>query len=538
MSEGSKQQIKKRVLLVTEASMNNTGYSTMARELLTRLYKTNKYELAELAIYCKAGDPRIDYVPWKVYPNIPGDNETAKQAQYNSRPDAQFGSWCFEDLCLEFKPDIVIDYRDVQWMATYQLMSPLREYYSLLWMPTIDASPQTDDWVNQYIGADALLAYTDFGYKVIKEACGNNANLIGVATPGANFDDMRQLNKEEIRAKYEIPQDINLIGMVARNQLRKLYPDLFEMFRLFLDKAPKELADKTFLHIHTGYPDQGWDIPRILKENGLSHKVYFTYLCRQCGRVFINKWNDYNLLCRICGNRSVGFTQPAFGVSRKVLGEIYNLYDLYLQYCSLEGLGIPQVEAAACGVPLCVVPYSGMEDFVHKVGAYPIPIAKMVTENATHREWAYPDNDKFATELIDILGRDLKAWGAESKAKCEEHYNWDKIAKIWEDAIDKMPEAKRKWNDPPKEMVEKLPLNIADNDTFVSESFKNVTFLPHLSNSFLARKSAKDLYNGFVTEGNSNKPFTREDIVNMCKAIQQGVIFWENIRCQKNQSST
>lgn len=526
---------KKKILLVNESCLNNTGYSVMGRELLPRLNDTNKYEIAELAVYARTEDERNYSLPWKVYPVMPAQDDKEGWAQYNASSDGQFGRWCFERVLLDFKPDVVLDFRD-PYHFLFEALSPLREYYSLLWMPTVDAYPQTDDWANQYMMADSILTYTDFGYRTLDRICGKSINLVGVASPGASFTDMGILDKNEIRDKYDIPKDIVLLGMVARNQIRKGYPDLFETFRRFIDIAPKELADKTFLHIHTGYPDAGWDIPRILKEDGISHKVYFTYICRACANTTINKWNDISLNCKRCGNRLVFLTNPAFGVSRKTLCEIYNLYDLYVQYAFLEGFGVPVVEAAACGVPIATIPYSAMEDFVDKLSAYPIPIAKMITETSSHREWAYPDNNKFAHNLIDILtNTDLKKWGEETYLLCKEHFDWDKSAKVCESAIDNIAPPKRKWSDPPRYLKE-LPVNQSlDDAAFIKECFSNIAFCDHLKTGFLYKMFLRNLYNQQIPGSNQNGmmvPFNKQNIINECKALQQAVVHWEAQRCR------
>ena len=48
--------MKKRVLLVSEAHHLHSGFGTYSQELMTRLHKTNKYELAEFASY---GNPTL-----------------------------------------------------------------------------------------------------------------------------------------------------------------------------------------------------------------------------------------------------------------------------------------------------------------------------------------------------------------------------------------------------------------------------------------------------------------------------------------------
>ena len=52
---------RKRVLLVSEAHYLHSGFGTYSKELLARLHKTNKYELAEFASY---GKPNAVKPPW------------------------------------------------------------------------------------------------------------------------------------------------------------------------------------------------------------------------------------------------------------------------------------------------------------------------------------------------------------------------------------------------------------------------------------------------------------------------------------------
>ena len=51
--------------------------------------------------------------------------------------------------------------------------------------------------------------------------------------------------------------------------------------KAFLKKAPKNIAEKTFLYLHTSYPEpQGWDIAEGILEHGLSSKVIVNFFAR------------------------------------------------------------------------------------------------------------------------------------------------------------------------------------------------------------------------------------------------------------------
>ncbi|SVB46538.1 uncharacterized protein METZ01_LOCUS199392, partial [marine metagenome] len=54
-----------------EATTLNTGYAIYAREVLTRLYNTDKYVIAELGCYSAVNNPKRFDVPWRLYSNLP-----------------------------------------------------------------------------------------------------------------------------------------------------------------------------------------------------------------------------------------------------------------------------------------------------------------------------------------------------------------------------------------------------------------------------------------------------------------------------------
>ena len=91
---------KKKILLCNEASFLNTGYATYGRELMKRLYASDKYELAELSTYASYGDERFSQIPWKTYSNLPDPNDQEECSLYKSNPTYQFGEFKFEYVLL------------------------------------------------------------------------------------------------------------------------------------------------------------------------------------------------------------------------------------------------------------------------------------------------------------------------------------------------------------------------------------------------------------------------------------------------------
>jgi glycosyltransferase involved in cell wall biosynthesis len=329
--------MKKRILMVNEASYLATGYSVYGLELLTRLYNTDKYEIAELGAFGQDNDPRIHNIPWKFYPNQPPDN-TSEAQHFLARQSNIFGEWRFDKTCLDFKPHIVFAVRDY-WMDEFIGRSPFRPYFKWAEMPTVDSAPQDEEWIASYVNADAVLTYSEFGYNTLLKESSGLIKLAGIASPGANFNDFPYItDKSKAKQEMGIPQDAFIIGTVMRNQERKLYPDLIKSFAMLLEQAPSELAKKSYLYLHTGYPDVGWKIPTLLKRYGILSKTLFTYFCNPknggCGVCYPSFYQDARAFCRNCGQYLAVTPGVHMGVSRQALGKILGIFDVYVQYAT------------------------------------------------------------------------------------------------------------------------------------------------------------------------------------------------------------
>ena len=60
-----------RILFCSEATYLNTGYATYYREVISRLFATGKYSIAELASYGDESSEEARSVPWLFFGNLP-----------------------------------------------------------------------------------------------------------------------------------------------------------------------------------------------------------------------------------------------------------------------------------------------------------------------------------------------------------------------------------------------------------------------------------------------------------------------------------
>lgn len=532
---------KRRILFCSEAHYLFTGYATYSKEILKRLSKCDDFVVAEHAMYGALGDKRDANANWIYYPNAV-QPEDPRWQDYKSSPVNEFGQWRFERILLDFKPDIVCDIRDY-WMTSYQGKSPLRPYFNWVWMPTIDSVPQRDEWVEDYISADGIFTYSDWAIKELQEHSAGKINLLGSASPGINPDVLKPVkNKAAHKQAMSFDPDSIVIGTVMRNQVRKLYPDLFRMFRTFLDNTTPEIAKKSYLYIHTAYPDiSGWSIPELIKEFGLGGKILVTYLCRTTNKPFVTYYQGGKTYSPYSNSPTAVLPTVSHGLDIENLANIYNLFDAYIQYSICEGFGMPQVEAAACGVPVMAVDYSAMADVVKKTGGIPIPYDRKFKELGTEAYRVYPDNNRCA-ELVDEFCRkspeERQALANTARQAVLDNYTWDRTADIWINHLRNVELTGRQgqWGNHPADLKD-VPTQMPETNNIpqlVNWFYDEVSNQPDMKYSLAAASLLRDLNLGVRKEGVRTTKIDKEKTFksfqtagqnkNLCEKCRTGMV--------------
>jgi glycosyltransferase involved in cell wall biosynthesis len=485
------------VLWVGEASFLSTGYSTYGLQLLRRLHAARKYDICELGSFAPPDDTRWADLPWKSRSAVPHTDE--ERRLFDATQQLPFGEWVFDQICREHRPDIVFSIRD-PWMDEYIARSKFRRLFEWHYMPTVDAEPQEKQWLELYRNPDRLYTYSEWAANVLSDL----PNLRGTASPGADPDVFKPVvNRRDHRQKMGIDPDAVIVGTVMRNQRRKLYPDLIESFARLLEIAPADLARRAYLYLHTSWPDLGWNIPALILRHNLSGRVLMTYYCKACGTSYPSHFQDSLAVCRVCGQKACGLPNSGLGVSSQTLNEIYNLFDVYVQYSCSEGFGMPMVEAAAAGVPVFAVDYSAMSDVVRKLTGTPIKVQRFFYEPETGRRFALPDNadfvEKLATFLLKPVAARLNA-GLRSRRAAEKHYSWDACAATWDRGFEEVPPMDpNRWVAPRPQFTPKTNIPDLPDEVFIRWGFHHVAGRPDLADSYLSLRMMRDLSWGAYT---------------------------------------
>ena len=537
---------KKRILWVGEASWTNSGFATISREILKRLHASGLYDVFELCCYGSSKDQRRQSIPWTTFGNDP-DNPQEEQI-YRSSITNQWGEWKFEEILLKTQSQIVLDARDF-WNFEYLTRSSLRRFYRLGLMPAWDSSPVNDQWVDLIKSADGLLSYSGWAVGEMRSQMGETPPILGTAPAGVDHDVFKVRNKAVCREALGITHDDLVVMMVARNQARKLIPDLMETFSLMRERAAKEIKPKLKLYLHTCWPDVGWDIPRFLREFGIGDATLFTYICRGCNHVFAHTWEDSRAYCPKCGGLHAMNPTADRGIDSEALAVIYGCADSYVQYAMAAAQEIPVVEAAACGVKSFVVDCTAMRDFPHTLRAEPISVQRYFWDAPTHTKRALPDNDECAAKLLAWLSLPetvRMAEGSRIAQACRGHYTWDRAASRWIELIESMPPACG-WDEPVRmHQPQKLSHQMHASE-YVEHGLRQIAGRPDLIGSYFHLRMVRDLERGTrvphtglhnFTEATGMDPHhtfvpytyqdCEQDLLNLCKLWNH----WEGRRGQ------
>jgi glycosyltransferase involved in cell wall biosynthesis len=515
----------------------------MANDLLRIMHDSGKYEVAELASYIDDKDPRIGSVPWKVYPVIPTDPAELERYQANYQT-AQFGSLRFDRAVLDFKPDVVFSYRDF-WHDEWICKAGSRHLFNYVWSTCVDSEPPRSEWIGVFSTVDVISSYTDWGLSVIKEYSGKRTNIANVNTmPGVDQEVFKPMPKEKARQILGIKDDVNLVLTVMRNQPRKLFPDLMYAFGKALDSwkaiGRGDLADNTYLYLHTSYPDVGFDIGKDIIKYKLGSKVLMTYCCNQCGNYFASFFNGEVCSCNKCKQYTAHPPNTALGLTREQLATVYNTSDLYVQLSVAGALEIPLIEAKACGVPTIATDYAAMHELNSFGGSYgSVKVAAWREESEREtgkiRARPYPNDcaDKICSFFLETPSFKANLAAEALNTARLKHTNKETYNK-WDSIFDRLPKlSDDRWYQPPRYIdVNNINLNaVYNDDDFIDYLIYNFTPPKSSIRSYAARKSLlANLKSQVKSENGVNRRLDRSDVTKLVVQVAQNYNGFETFR--------
>lgn len=361
---------KLRVGLLANSALIKTGLSRNTKALLTKLFKTNKYELFLLNQSMGDNDPNYARFPW----HNEGCMKNFDQNRFNQDPNYQryvsYGNAAIGDWVVRNKLDVVITYDDI-W--AYDLDTYLKsDWYNhikdnFIFDITIDSLPIMNQAKELARGCPNFRVWSGFAERTLKQENENLYRHVKVMRGAIDIEQFKPLEAKEIaelRHKFGISDNEKIIFYLGRNQLRK---NSFHANQEALKLWKEKYSDRKIrLLFHTKFSEpNGWPIDSIREELKLDKEdILSTYFCRKCGEWNIQPYHGEDLDCK-CGAAkgrvTAGIDSP---IDEHDLNKIYNLADACCSSFTSGGQEYNLVESMLAGLPLACPFYSSGEDFI------------------------------------------------------------------------------------------------------------------------------------------------------------------------------
>ena len=107
---------KKKIIFHSNYHKLFTGFGKNAKNIISYLYKTGKYEIIEVANGKPIDDPELKKLPWKACSSMPPINKQISPEE-QKRPEFQrelaYGKYGIDEIIEKERPDIYLGAEDI-----------------------------------------------------------------------------------------------------------------------------------------------------------------------------------------------------------------------------------------------------------------------------------------------------------------------------------------------------------------------------------------------------------------------------------------
>lgn len=429
---------KKKVLYQSDFALAKTGFAKIAKNVLTYLYNTGKYDIVAYCCGVQYSNPELKKTPWKSIGTLPDSGKEIEELNKdpNNARAASYGSYLLDKVILEEKPDVYIAVQDI-WGIDFAIDKKwFNKIKSALWT-TLDSLPILPTAVQKAPKIKNYWIWSDFATKELHNLGHKHVQTIHGPIQTENFFKLKEEQRIGLRKRFNIEKDAYVIGFVFRNQLRKSVPNLLEGYSIWKKNHPDI---KSYLLLHT-YWQEGWNIHKLADEYGIDKReILTTYICKNCSQYEVKPFFGHDLKCKYCGSdKSQVTTSVGLGISESQLNEIYNIMDVYCHPFTSGGQEIPIQEAKLTELITLVTNYScGEEMCIKEAGSLALDWHEY-REHGTEFKKASTSPNSIAKnlEIVFNMSKSQKdALGKKARKWIIDNYSIEKIGKFLENFID------------------------------------------------------------------------------------------------------
>ena len=467
---------KKKILFHSNHSKLFTGFGKNAKNVLSSLYKTGKYEIVEFCNGFQWSNPELKKMPWKTIGSLPDD--PALLQKLNNDPQlgraAGYGASTIDKVIEQEKPDLYIGCEDIWGFDGYTEKEWWNKTNCMIWT-TIDSLPILPGAITKAKRIKNYYVWASFAEEEFHRLGYDHVKTLHGSVDCSSFFRMNDTERLKLRNEFSIGQNDFIIGFVFRNQLRKTVPNLLEGFKKFIENEPTSNA-KLLLHTHWS---EGWNIPSLIKDFDLDPSLILTtYFCESCGSYEVKPFSGQEQQCRYCGSKKCNTTNTKKGVSESQLNEVYNLMDVYCHPFTSGGQEIPIQEAKLTELITLVTDYSCGTDSCNEFsGGIPLEWHGYREPNTQFIKASTCPFSIFKNlrKVYKMKPEKKKSLGKKSRQYVLDNYDESVISAKLEKIIDEMPEVSWDFDFSFKERdPEYNPPNIEDDTNWLIDLYKNI----------------------------------------------------------------
>lgn len=374
-----------KIMFVGDSPTVDTGFGIVSKNLLTNWHKMG-HNIVVLGINEYGDNPRkVQEFPFPIYPCEKGG------------PEHVYGMHKVWNIAQMENPDIVFLLNDPWLIKTYMDIKPkdILPYTKFVAYYPTDAAPLKPEWHKVLNELDAQICYTKYAEDVVVKSNGSRPDNLYQVYHGVDTDTFFPMSQAVARKHLGLPEDLFIVGMIARNQPRKRFDLLMMAFAEFAKDK-----EKVKLYLHTGLKDVGFDILNIADQLSISDKLIMT--------------EDL---------------APNRGVSPEMLNYIHNAFDVNCLISLGDGFGLPVAESMACGCVQLVSGHSALQELVEGHGGFTVKNAAWILNSGGINTWGGVSD---VVDMVDKLNKlyknvDLRTtMGAEGYAFItQEQFTWE-----------------------------------------------------------------------------------------------------------------
>ncbi len=517
---------KKRILFHSNYSGSATGFGNFMRELLVYLYKTNKYELCLYAMGRPFNDPDFARWPWKTFgtisPNL-AETELANRDPHLSRM-MFYGETMLDKVIQEFKPDTYV-FVDDFWGGSYTVDRPWFNKINCMFSWTADSVPILHEAINKAPKIKHHYVWSSFAEREFQRLAidleknillqenklnelkekdptnyQNNINNFNIwkqqsleriegykrvktlhGTIDTNvFKKLPNYQRQELRKKFNIPQDCFVIGEDNRNQLRKLKGTIIEGYSIFKRQNPEIKNTKLIFLTCAWDSPSGWQISRLVEYFKVDpNEVLAVYRCRETGEMFILPFRGEGVDCPHGHKNALAIAGINNPLNIEQVNEFYNLLDCGVSAITSGGMERSCAQVLATEGILVANSYSSNEEyFLEKNIALEID-QNFTWEAGTGFKKAAPFPSSIAKQfkkVYEMSPQERSDMGKRARKWAIDNFSIEVVGKKYEEILDALPiiedydfnfEEKSKN---PNAVIENIP----DNNKWIISLYKEI----------------------------------------------------------------